>query len=151
MLVSTSRYASEAARRLAKSLANLTGSSYLARGKKTIERMVAEARKKGSKRVAIIFENARQPSSIGFIEVLVDGEWRWLKQIVSLKKFDKTYYKKKEEAFLTGPAATRLQQLLALDENEEEDAVRIEVSPSEITFFKDKKKIFFLEVGFDEV
>ena len=78
MFVSTSRYSQKAARGLAIALASAAGSVYAARGKKSIERLVSEARRKGENTIALVSEK-----SISFISVSASG-WNWKKEIVRI-------------------------------------------------------------------
>ena len=80
MIVTTSRYASKAARDLAKKIAEDKGSEYTARGKKTVNELVESAWKKGHDRILVVEEEDESPRFIS--EVLIDhwGKWKWGKK-----------------------------------------------------------------------
>lgn len=78
MLVSTSRYADKTTRRFAIFFANVFGSYYCSRGKKTIEKLVSKARKIGENTIALIFQTTGnlQNNKFFFISVSIHG-WNW--------------------------------------------------------------------------
>ncbi len=95
MLVSTARYAGEKSRDFAQAFASASGSVYSARGKKTVEKLVSMARKKGENTIALISEklqkreekNRRIPIfEISFISVSASG-WEWKNEILNVKEY----------------------------------------------------------------
>jgi rRNA maturation protein Rpf1 len=73
----TSRYCSSVTRSLCMKLARSCGSSYVARGKKTIVQLADLARRKGDSKINILEEKAGKPITIATIEVLETGQWHW--------------------------------------------------------------------------
>ena len=73
----TSRYCSIGTRALCRKLARSSGSSYVARGKKTIAQLAELARRNGDSRINILEEKAGKPVTIAAIEILETGQWHW--------------------------------------------------------------------------
>lgn len=83
-MITTSRYASEETRRLAKKIASGLRTFYTSRGKKTIDSIVMDARKKGESEILVVQEEDGKPSYISVIKVFETGDWKW----VGKKKVD---------------------------------------------------------------
>jgi len=83
MLITTSRYTEKDIRDLAKAIAVVFSGEYVARGKKTIDSLVNESRKKGHARICVVM-----PEQIVFIKVNELGQWSWVEESLSLGKFD---------------------------------------------------------------
>lgn len=79
MLATTSRGASLKTRKFA-----VKYGEYINRGRKTIEKIVLEARFKGFRKIAVVKEQKGSPSVIEFIQVEPDGSWKWLPEKVEL-------------------------------------------------------------------
>jgi rRNA maturation protein Rpf1 len=77
MLWSTCRYASLLTRDKAKELAGISGSKYIARGKKTITELVEYARRAGFQEIMIIEESEKKPLIVAGIKVLPAGGFSW--------------------------------------------------------------------------
>ncbi|MFH1785728.1 MAG: hypothetical protein ABH842_04840 [Candidatus Micrarchaeota archaeon] len=71
-MYTTSRYASIETREIAKKLAKENNELYVARGKKTIEQLVAFARRKGEEKINVVDGNG--PVTIEIDEL---GRWKW--------------------------------------------------------------------------
>ncbi|MFA6531225.1 MAG: hypothetical protein WCT31_05825 [Candidatus Micrarchaeia archaeon] len=80
MLATTSRYSPQALRDFAKAFAIAFGGAYVARGKKTIDSLVSEARKKGHSRICVAM-----PETIEFISVDELENWKWLDEVIVVK------------------------------------------------------------------
>ena len=80
-MITTSRYASEKTRKLARRIADKLGTFYTSRGKKTIDSIVEYARKKGESEVYVVQEEDGVPVYISVIEVSELGEWKWAKKM----------------------------------------------------------------------
>lgn len=76
-MFTTSRYASADTKKLARRLAEENGGLFLSRGKKTIEKLVEFARKKGEDLITIIEEEGGKPAKISRISVSETGKWNW--------------------------------------------------------------------------
>jgi len=76
-MITTSRYASGKTRELARKMALKKGTFYVARGKKTIEDLVEQARRKGESGIAVLEEKDGAADSVLLIEVSETGKWRW--------------------------------------------------------------------------
>lgn len=76
-MFTTSRYATVATRRLAKSMAADAGQVYIARGKKTIDELALEARRLGDGTLAVVEEHKGAASVIARISIGPDGSWAW--------------------------------------------------------------------------
>lgn len=79
-MITTSRYASEETRKLARGIADKLGTFYASRGKKTIDSIVSDARKKGEHEILVVEEKNGKPVHISVIEVSELGEWKWTKK-----------------------------------------------------------------------
>ncbi len=79
-MITTSRYASESTRRLARMMAASRNDAYIARGKKTVDELAALARKRGDSRISVIEEEGGRPERIAKIAVDELGQWRWLEE-----------------------------------------------------------------------
>ena len=75
-MYTTSRYASEETRRLAREMASRAGEPYIARGKHTIDQLAALARRKGERLIHILREGGAR---IAAVEVSETGAWKWIK------------------------------------------------------------------------
>jgi len=73
----TSRYSSEKTRREASLIAKGSGEPYVARGKKTIDTLVEEARRRGESVLNIIEERKGKASVISMIKIDEMGRWAW--------------------------------------------------------------------------
>ena len=80
-MITTSRYASEETRKLANRIADKLGIFYTSRGKKTIDSIVSDARKKGEHEILVVEEENGKPAHIAIIEVSELGEWKWTKKM----------------------------------------------------------------------
>lgn len=80
-MITTSRYASEKTRKLARSIADKLSTFYTSRGKKTIDSIVGYARKKGESEIYVVQEEDGIPVYISVIEVSELGEWKWTKKM----------------------------------------------------------------------
>ena len=114
MLVTTPRHAGAKAVELAKSFALFSGSAYAARGKKTVDQIVSEARKKGYHSAAVASDG-----EIAFISVSLSG-WNWkgkALRVLGWKAGPAARKCKKgcEPGVLQGPDATVLHILFGLD------------------------------------
>lgn len=87
-MITTSRYASVNTRKLARSMAMKKHTIYVARGKKTIDQLAEQARRKGESEVAIIEEKKGAADSVSLIEVRETGEWRWVGK-TGVKEYEK--------------------------------------------------------------
>jgi len=76
-MITTSRYASGETRKAARRIAGKLGIPYISRGKKTIESIVEQARKKGESEVLVVEEEKGIPSAVSAIEVNELGGWKW--------------------------------------------------------------------------
>lgn len=81
MFVSTARYAGEKSRDFAQAFASASGSVYSARGKKTVEKLVSMARKKGENTIALVLGK-----EIAFISVSA-SDWKWKNEILKVKEY----------------------------------------------------------------
>jgi rRNA maturation protein Rpf1 len=79
-MITTSRYASEETRRLAKALAQSRKERYVARGKKTIAHLAEEARRLGESAISVIEERGGKAAIIAMIMVDERGGWRWTEE-----------------------------------------------------------------------
>lgn len=79
-LFTTSRYASEETRNIAKKLARRQKEKYVARGKKTIDEVVAAARKNGDERITVVEEKGSKPYRIAVLAVDELGNWSWVEE-----------------------------------------------------------------------
>ena len=77
-MYTTSRYASERTRRLARRMAAMAGEPYVSRGKHTMAELAETARRKGEGLISVIQEKDGEPSAIAQAEVSETGKWRWL-------------------------------------------------------------------------
>jgi rRNA maturation protein Rpf1 len=87
-MITTSRYASENTRKLAKKLAGRLGTFYTSRGKKTIDSLVDYARKKGEEEIAVVEGN-----TVSVIEVSETGKWKWAEKL-AVDEYEKRYRSK---------------------------------------------------------
>ncbi len=78
MLVSTVRYAAPETRKFARIFSASIGSEYVARGKKTVEGLVALSRKKGERVLALASAH-----EISFISVSVSN-WEWKNESIGI-------------------------------------------------------------------
>lgn len=76
-MITTSRYASEETRKLARKIAGKLGTFYASRGKKTIDSIVEYARKRGEAEILVVEEEEGKPVHLAAIEVNELGEWKW--------------------------------------------------------------------------
>jgi rRNA maturation protein Rpf1 len=76
-MITTSRYASQETRGLARALARSHKERYEARGKKTIARLSEEARRLGEHSISVIEERGGKAAVIAVIMVDERGRWRW--------------------------------------------------------------------------
>ncbi|MBI5222935.1 hypothetical protein HY990_00785 [Candidatus Micrarchaeota archaeon] len=76
-MYTTSRYSSSSARSFAKKTALENGELYVARGKKTIFRLVFLARKMGEEFIAVVEDGSNESFNISLIKVNPDGGWNW--------------------------------------------------------------------------
>lgn len=76
MIVTTSRYVRKAVRAVAAEFAKSRKSVYIARGKRTIRRLVESAWRNGHDKIALVREGK---GSITVDEIEIDcwGKWRW--------------------------------------------------------------------------
>ncbi len=81
MLVSTARYSDRGSRELAQAFALCTGSAYSARGKKTVEKLVSDARKRGENTLTLVSEN-----EISFISISHSG-WEWKTPVLRIRGY----------------------------------------------------------------
>ena len=79
-MFSTSRYSTQATRRLAGIEAKRLGQSYVARGKKTIDTLAAEARARGEETLSIIEERKGVAAIVATIRISPGGRWSWEKE-----------------------------------------------------------------------
>ena len=73
-MYTTSRYTETKTRVLAKKLAMEHDEPYVARGKKTIQQLVAYARRKGEETINVVEDNG----TIATIEIDELGRWNWI-------------------------------------------------------------------------
>jgi rRNA maturation protein Rpf1 len=76
-MITTSRYASEDTRRMARKMAAGSGEPFVARGKRTVEQLVSLARRKGEDRITLIEEHEGRPAVTSVIAIDEMGRWRW--------------------------------------------------------------------------
>lgn len=76
-MMTTSRYASPQTRSMARKMAADSGEAFMARGKRTVEQLVASARRKGEGRITIIEEREGRPAVMAVIAIDEMGKWRW--------------------------------------------------------------------------
>jgi rRNA maturation protein Rpf1 len=76
-MITTSRYVSKKTREFAKSLAREGNERYVARGKKTIDSLVDDARKKGEESIGVIEERGGEATLLARIKVDERGRWSW--------------------------------------------------------------------------
>lgn len=81
MLVSTSRYTDGKTREFAKAFAASCGSTYCARGKKSVETLVSFGRKAGENTLAFV-----SPGKISFISISLSS-WEWKKETLLVSGF----------------------------------------------------------------
>jgi len=79
-MFTTSRYASESTRELARRMAKKNNEVFISRGKHTIAQLAGIARRKGEERISIIEEQGKKPSLLATITIMETGEWRWAGQ-----------------------------------------------------------------------
>ncbi|MEW6722866.1 MAG: hypothetical protein AB1324_06395 [Candidatus Micrarchaeota archaeon] len=77
-MYTTSRYASSATRRLAKEMAGEAGEAYVARGKKSLDSLAAQARRAGEDTIKVVEEKGGLPFRIATAGVDALGRWRWM-------------------------------------------------------------------------
>jgi len=77
-MFTTSRYAGPGTRRRARELAEEAGEPFVARGKRTVEQLVALARKTGEERISILEERGKKPGTVAVIRVSETGKWEWV-------------------------------------------------------------------------
>ncbi len=109
MIVSTSRYASCKTKALAKAFANVLGSQYCARGKKTVERLASLAGKKGESTLALV-----SPDEISFISISHFG-WKWKGKALKISKYEIGEAEEEEIGAVEGKDAEIFQTLFGLD------------------------------------
>ena len=76
-MFTTSRYSSEETRRRAGLIAKENKEPYLARGKKTIDSLVEEARRRGESVLNIIEERKGEAAIVSTIKIDEMGRWAW--------------------------------------------------------------------------
>ncbi len=76
-MFTTSRYSSEETRRKAGLIAKESKEPYIARGKKTIDSLVEEARRRGESMLNIIEERKGEAAIISMIRIDEMGRWAW--------------------------------------------------------------------------
>jgi rRNA maturation protein Rpf1 len=76
-MFTTSRYSSEGTRKVAGRIAKENGEPYVARGKKTIDSLVEEARRCGESTLNIIEERKGEAAIISTIRIDEMGKWAW--------------------------------------------------------------------------
>lgn len=76
-MFTTSRYAGEETKRLARRLAKENEELFLARGKRTIEEVVSLARKRGEELISVVEEEKGRPARVCRIKVSETGKWNW--------------------------------------------------------------------------
>jgi rRNA maturation protein Rpf1 len=76
-MLTTSRYASEETRKLARRLAEEKDELFVSRGKRTVDEIVGIARKQGEEFISIIEEIDGKPARISRISVSETGGWSW--------------------------------------------------------------------------
>lgn len=91
MLVSTTRYAKQNIIHFAQCFSDATGSIYCTRGKKTIEKLAKEARKKGAHALALVSEN-----QIAFISISLE-DWKWNEKSLYIIEYKMHETKEKDE------------------------------------------------------
>lgn len=79
-MYTTSRYANEATRQLARRLAAKSGQRYLSRGKRTIDDIAILARRLGEAFVYVVRQEKGKPFSVSVMEILGDGGFEWKKK-----------------------------------------------------------------------
>lgn len=79
-MITTSRYASDKTRKIAKKLSGKLGTFFASRGKKTIEELVEYARKKGETELMVVEENEGTAAYVSTIEISETGKWTWKKR-----------------------------------------------------------------------
>jgi rRNA maturation protein Rpf1 len=79
-MFTTSRYASNETKILAKAMAQEAGAGYIARGKKTVDSLAQEARRQGDAEICIIEERKGRPAKVARITVDEAGKWSWSKE-----------------------------------------------------------------------
>ena len=112
MLVSTDRHSSRETRDFARAFSFSAGFFYRARGKKTIEGLVSEARKKGENTLALF-----SFSEISFISISISG-WEWKDKIIKVLKysFGKEKPKGSEISSFEGMDGKKFQSLFGFDD-----------------------------------
>lgn len=123
MFVSTARYAGEKSRKFAQAFASASGSVYSARGKKTVEKLVSMARKKGENTIALASEKSQKREEknrripifeISFISVSASG-WEWKNEILKVKEYKIGEIKEAEIGSVEGADATLFEALFGID------------------------------------
>jgi len=76
-MFTTSRYASEKARKAARKMAKENNEPFVSRGKHTIAELADLARRKGEERICIIEERKKQPAVVVTIKIDETGGWKW--------------------------------------------------------------------------
>ncbi|MDD5337603.1 MAG: hypothetical protein PHS02_03915 [Candidatus ainarchaeum sp.] len=112
MLVSTDRHSSRETRDFARMFSLSAGFFYRARGKKTIEGLVSEARKKGESTLALF-----SFSEISFISISISG-WEWKNKILKVLRysFGKEKPKGSEIGSFEGKDGKEFQSLFGFDD-----------------------------------
>ncbi|MGV8084905.1 MAG: hypothetical protein ACP5N9_01490 [Candidatus Bilamarchaeum sp.] len=77
-MITTSRYASKETKDEAKKIAQKRAEKYIARGKKTIEKIVESARRSGEHKVLILEEKNNKPLKLSILQIDELGRWKWI-------------------------------------------------------------------------
>ncbi|MDO8554043.1 MAG: hypothetical protein Q7S22_04510 [Candidatus Micrarchaeota archaeon] len=77
MLVTTSRYSSQATRNFAKNFAKIISCKYVARGKKAIDSLVLLARKNGDDKICVAIEKSSLLDHLEFLTIKPNLKWSW--------------------------------------------------------------------------
>lgn len=86
MLITTSRYSSKKIREFAKLFSYTLSFKFIARGKKSIEKIAKIAVKNGYEKVSIVFDSKNSFAEMYFLNVDDDG-WKWKKEALKIKNY----------------------------------------------------------------
>ncbi|MFA5077116.1 MAG: hypothetical protein WC488_01685 [Candidatus Micrarchaeia archaeon] len=146
MLVSTDRHPSRESRAFARAFASSIGSFYRARGKKTVDALVSEARKKGENILSIV-----SSSEISFISISVSS-WGWKQKTLRVIKysFEPDLLKKPcEIGAFEGKEGKELESLFGFDAFYGGDAVLF-AEGGKMRIIRKEKNLLEMEYGIQE-
>ncbi len=87
-MITTSRYASEKTGKFAKKLARKLNTFYTSRGKKTIDQLSEQARRKGESEIIVVEEKENFPDTVSVIKVSELGEWKWARRKIPVNIYE---------------------------------------------------------------